>query len=317
MRPARWDRRHRGRVYHHNKMRKSRFTVARQIETLLAAAVLSVAVVPHAALAGELRQSTALPAPSPVRSSGSVDTALPPSPSGRATVIGGLVSDIDPVEDRITLQVFGGHSMKILFDARTHFYRDGARTPINSLRVGDRASIETVLDGTHIFAKSIHVLSQAAPGEFQGQVVAFDAASGQLTIRPASSSGPIVLQVPPGTPIVHVGQHAAGTSASRDLMRDALVSVVFQSANNGRGIAKKIDILATPGSSFVFSGNITFLDLHAHRLALVNQRDGKSYTISFDPALFPGSIHLHAGQNVKIAATFNGSGYVANTISPI
>ncbi len=102
---------------------------------------------------------------------------LPPRPPGKSTVIGGAIQNIDPVRDQFTLKVFGGKPMKILFDERTQVYRDGKRTPLRDLRPDDHASVETVLDGTKVFALSVHVLSQLPEGERQGQVMDYNPGS--------------------------------------------------------------------------------------------------------------------------------------------
>jgi hypothetical protein len=242
---------------------------------------------------------------------------MAPTPPGKATVIGGSIRNVDPVRDQFTLKVFGGQSMKILFDARTEVYRDGIKTPLKDLRSNEHASVETVLDGTTVFARSIHMLSRAPEGDTQGQVLSFDPGSGQLTLSNTLSRQPIKLQVPAGTPVARVGQ---GASASENLglsalVPGALVSVKFVSDNTGRGVASKISILAVPGAAFRFSGNVTFLDLHANQLSLVDPTDNSSYTIFFDPARFPVSRDLHEGSRVRVTASFDGTRYVASAIT--
>ncbi len=242
--------------------------------------------------------------------------ALPSVPAGKSTVIGGAIRSVDPVRDQFTLKVFGGHSMKILFDERTHLYRDGVKTSLRDLHPENHASIETVLDGTHIFAVSIHILSRAPKGECQGQVLKYDPGTRDLTVSAALSHEAIELTVPTGTPIVRVGQAASSSTGSgpSDLVKGTLVSVQFESNNKGRGIARQISILATPGSLFTFSGNISFLDLHSKRLVVVDPRDNQRYPISFDPARFPVSQHLHLGTPVMVTANFDGTRYVASAI---
>ena len=241
---------------------------------------------------------------------------LPPVPKGKSTVEGGLIRDVDPVRDQLTLKVFGGKPMKILFDERTHFYRNGVRTPLRDLRSGEHASVETVLDGTDIFAVSIHMLSDSPEGECQGQVLSFNASDGELTVRAGLSNEPIKLRVPQGTPVVRSGQAAVSSpnGGLSDLIAGALISVKFESGNNGEGTAKQIAILATPGSAFVFSGNIVFLDLHSDVLVLVDPRDNSSYKISFDPGRFPNSHDLREGARVTVTTDFDGSRYVARAI---
>src|SRR5579863_3285059 len=78
---------------------------------------------------------------------------LPPGPRGNSTVIGGAIRGVDLVRDQFTLNVFGGRTMKVLFDQRTQVYRDGAKTAPRDLRIGEHVSVETMLDGTAVFAR--------------------------------------------------------------------------------------------------------------------------------------------------------------------
>lgn len=242
---------------------------------------------------------------------------LPALPRGKSTVIGGVIRNVDLVRDQITLDVFGGRSMKVLFDERTIVYRDGKKSPLDDLRPGDHASVETVLDGTDVFAQTVHMLSHAPQGQTQGQVLSYDPGTRELTVRDAISQAPIKLTVPANASIAREGQpaFASETAGSSDLMSGSLVQVNFQANNQGGGIANQITILATPGSRFVFSGNIAFLDLHANTLVVQDPRDDKSYKISFNPAQFPVSRNLHEGSRVTVTANFNGSGYVASAIA--
>ncbi len=243
---------------------------------------------------------------------------LPAVPRGKSTVIGGVIRDVDPVLDRMTLKVYGGgRPMKILFDERTQFYRDGVRMPLTALHPEEHASVETILDGDDVFAVSVHMLSHAPEGECEGQVLAFDPRDGALTVRNTLSGEPIQLRVEPQTTIARMGQpaFASAQTGTSDLMRGALISVKFES-DNGGGVADQISILATPGSGFYFSGNITFLDLHAYTMVLTDPRDQRSYTIAFDPARFPvSSGQLHEGAHVSVNASFDGTRYVASKMT--
>lgn len=241
--------------------------------------------------------------------------SLPPTPPGKSTVIGGAIRVVDPVRDQFILKVFGGKSMKILFDERTQIYRDGRKSSLRDLRPVSHASVETVLDGTAIFARSIHILSKSPEGECEGQVVSYSSATGELSVSPVLAREPIKLRVPAGTPIVRVGQGAShSASADASLVTGSLISVKFVSGKEGRGVASRIEVLAAPGDVFVFSGNITFLDLHAKLFALVDPRDEKNYKISFDPARFPNTKDLHTGEHLVVNASFDGTRYVANEI---
>jgi len=256
-----------------------------------------------------------LDAPTPVRAS--FLPPLPEAPAGRTTVIGGVIRTIDPVLDEITLSVYGGGKpMKILFDERTKFYRDGVRTPLDSMRPNDHASVETLLDGDDVFAVSVHMLSGTPQGECEGQVLAFDPRDGEITLRNMLSGEPIRLRVEPRTTIARIGQQAftSARTGTSDLMRGALISVKFQSDNKGDGIADAISILATPGSGFYFSGEVAYLNLQAGLMAITDPRSGKSYTIEFDPAAFPASQRLRVGSHVGAMASFNGRRYVASKL---
>ncbi|MGA1984983.1 MAG: DUF5666 domain-containing protein [Candidatus Sulfotelmatobacter sp.] len=241
---------------------------------------------------------------------------LPTLPSGRSTVIGGAIRGVDHVRDQFTLNVFGGQKFKIVFDARTQVFRNGLKSTLLDLHPGDHVSVETVLDGTTVFARSIHVLSEVPEGECQGQVLNYRPDDGELTVRDVLSHEPFKLHVPAGTSIV--GQGQAASSADRGLSALAtgtLVSVKFQSDNKGHGVASLIVILATPGTAFVFVGNVAFLDLHLGQLVLVDPRDGKRYEVSFDSARFPMSRELHEGADVTVTADFDGARYVASAIA--
>jgi hypothetical protein len=242
---------------------------------------------------------------------------MPPTPQGTSTVIGGFIRDIDPVMDEMTVKVFGGQAMKVLFDARTQVFRDGKKTTIADLHANDRASVQTTRDGDNVYALSVHMLSQAPEGQTQGQVESYDPGTGELIVRDALSQNPITLLVRSDTPITRTGQatFASGSGGTADLAPGSLVSVTFTS-NQGQGVARQISILATPGSSFTFAGTISSLDLSSQILVVTDPRDGKSYTISFDSASLPATRNLHEGQKVMVRAHFDGSRYVANTISP-
>jgi hypothetical protein len=288
------------------------------MDRFLAVVVLSGVAIAHLSFADvNPKQNTVTPSVSNTESVPSGLSALPPMPRGKSTVIGGAIRDVDPVRDQITLKVFGGRPMKILFDERTQLYHDGTRTPLRDLRPVGHASVETVLDGTNIFARSIHILSRSPEGECQGQVLNYNPGTRELTVNSALSHEPIELRVPVGTPVVRVDEAAStATDLDSDLVKGTLVSVKFESNNEGRGVAQQISILATPGAEFVFSGNVSYLDLHLHseQLVLVDPRDGKSYKIYFEPARFPISHDLHEGVYVMVTVHFDGARYVASAI---
>ena len=243
--------------------------------------------------------------------------ALPAAPQGKSTIMGGEIQNVDPVRDQFRLKAFGQRPMTILFDERTQVYRDGKQMPLRDLRSNDHASVQTVLDGTSVFALSIHLLSRSPEGECQGQVLSYNSDTKELAVSAARSHEVIKLVVPVGTPIVRVGQGelSAVHSGSSDLVKGALISLTFDSDRKGRGVASRIAILATPGSVFSFIGNLSSLDMHSGLLILIDPRDEKSYQISFDSSKLPTSQALHEGDNVRVTATFDGSRYVAGAIA--
>jgi len=246
-------------------------------------------------------------------------SSLPPSPKGKSTVIGGEITKVDPVRDQFMLKVFGakGKPIKILYDERTQVFENGKRVRLLDLHPVDHASIETTLDGTTIFALRIHTLSQLPEGETQGRVINFNPQNGELTLNTALSKEAITLRIPSDIGVSTVGQHAnAGRPGNlSDITRGSLLDVKFTSGKSGHGVATHIDILATPGSAFIFDGNLAFLDAHAGRLTVVDPSDDQSYQITYDPAHFHVSNDLHAGSRVRVATTFDGSKYVASEIT--
>ena len=250
--------------------------------------------------------------------SASVDlSALPPAPRGKSTILGGEIRNVDPVRDELTLKVFGQRPVKILFDERTQVYCDGKKIALRDLPSANHASVQTVLDGTNVYALSVHILSRSPEGEYQGRVLSYNPGTGELTISSVTIGEPVKLLVPENTPIDRVGQPAFASlhPGSSDLVRGALISVKFEPDKKGQGVASQVSILATPGSAFVFSGDLSSLDMHTGLLVLVDPTDDKSYQIFFDRAILPASRNLHEGDHVRVTASFDGTRYVASALA--
>jgi hypothetical protein len=94
-----------------------------------------------------------------------------------------------------------------------------------------------------------------------------------------------------------------------------LISATFASNTKGQGIAHHIAILAAPGDELSFSGSVTFLDLRSNQFVVADAGNNQSYKIVFDPAALPAARNLHEGANVKVTAEFDGSHYIARTIT--
>jgi len=232
-------------------------------------------------------------------------------PNGKATVIGGSVRQVDRVRDQLILSVYGGHTIKVLFDGRTQIYRDGVKTSLADLRDGDQISVETVLDGTAVFVRSIHMLSRLPEGQSQGQILNYDRGRGEIVLRDPLSPQSFKLRVTSNTQIVREGQES---SSSADLTVGSLVAVTFQ-PERGENVASKISLLATPGTSFTFTGTVTFLNLRSGTLAVLDPRDNKRYEISLDPSRLNISRDLREGSDVTVNAEFDGNRYSARSLT--
>jgi hypothetical protein len=242
---------------------------------------------------------------------------LPPVPHGKSTIFGGAIRNFDPVRDQFTLDVVGQRPMRILFDERTQIFRNGTKVPLRDLGPEDHASVETTLDGANVFAVSVHLLSQIPEGQYEGKVVSYDPQSGGLSIRASSSRDLFKVFVSAQTQFARFGQHqfTSVQSGPSDLAPGSLVSIEFQSRKPGRAVASTITVLAVPGSTFSFNGNLLSLDLPSGSLELMDPNDDKDYWILFDPSIFPASRSLHTGDHVRVTAEYNGSAFVAKELS--
>jgi Domain of unknown function (DUF5666) len=236
---------------------------------------------------------------------------LPVLPREKASLIGGTVQILDRVRDQITVQIFGGGKMKIAFDPRTHFYNDGEEASAADLHKGDRVYLDTILDGSTVFAKSIRLRTTGSVGESQGTITSYRADSGELEIRDALSPQILKIRITPETRIVHGDQ----TMAADQLTPGTLVSVRFGAQQKGRDIAQELSVLAIPGASFTFGGRVTALDLRLGLLAIESSTDHKTYEIYFDPSTAGVNDKLREEANVTVLTEFDGSRYVARTVT--
>lgn len=233
---------------------------------------------------------------------------MPALPRGKATLIGGTIQRLDRVRDQITLGVYGGGKMKILFDPRTRIYSGTAEARASDLKVGQRVSLDTMLDGTTIFARTIRLKASASQGETQGVVV--NSSASELTIRDAISPTPVKVRLNSSTKVMD-GDRVVAPS---ELLADTLVAVKFNSEADGHDVAREISILALPGSHYTFQGQIVGLDLSKGMLVMNSTTDRKTYEIYLDPAT-PPDVNLHVGAVVTVDANFEGSRYVARNLS--
>ena len=175
-----------------------------------------------------------------------------PQPRGKTTLLGDMVRNLDYVRDKVTVRVFGGRDVVVLFDDRTHFYRDGVAASARELQSGSRVYVDTSMAGSDIFARNIRILSQAAIGESNGQIESYDPKSGELLVRDVLAAEPTKFHLEPNASVLRDGH--PGKNA--DLHPGTLVSLKFGPSAKGPGAVREITILAEPGGQFVFAGRL-------------------------------------------------------------
>jgi hypothetical protein len=233
---------------------------------------------------------------------------LPPITKGNATLIGGTISQLDRIRDRMSLAVFGGGKVTALFDPRTKVYVGTNEATIADLKQGDRVYLETVLDGSSVFARAIRVKAAPSLAQSGGTVLSND--HNELTLRDKISPEPVRIRWDAATKFMENGRTVDG----REVVPGFLISVVFSPQNDLPGVAREISILAVPGGKFTFVGEVTHVDLRSGLVVLNSSTDNKTYEIYLDPSVVPDE-NLHAGAIVTVLANFEGSKYVARSLT--
>lgn len=236
---------------------------------------------------------------------------VPPMPKGKVSLVGGTVQKIDRVRNRVTVKPFGGgQKMTLGFDERTHIYRDGRDVTERGIQRGDRVYVDTMLDGAHLFARNIRVVTQLVPADARGQIVTYDARRGVMTMQDDLSSTPVTFRITHDTA---VKDREGAADNSIDLVPGSLVAVRFSPDRTRRDVAQEISILAVPGANVMFIGKVRHLDLRSGTLAVENQTDNKTYELRFEPGLVGDNVMV--GSDVTVSAVFEGKGYRAKSIS--
>jgi Domain of unknown function (DUF5666) len=238
---------------------------------------------------------------------------LPSLPPAKATLIGGTIQKLDHVQDEMTVKAFGGGDLKILFDPRTRIYVGKRLGSTADLHQGDRIYVDTILDGSTVFAKNIRLGNAVEPGVSQGIVSSYRADRGELVLRDALSPRPMKLRLTAQTEIVQ-GGHAVSAG---QLVPGTLVNIQFGPQREGADVAREISILAVPGGSFTFTGRVAGLDLRLGLLVIQSSTDNKTYEIYFDPALIQPDETLHESAQVTVLTRFDGNRYVARSMTVI
>jgi hypothetical protein len=231
----------------------------------------------------------------------------PPIPSTKTTLVAGTIEKVDRLRDKIGVRVFGGGRMNILFDPRTRVFVGRTNGTASDLREGARIYLDTILDGTTIFAKTIRVEKGPANGESQGIVLKID--QSEVTIRDAISPLPLRVRLLSTTRLTQ-GDRVVSSDL---LMPGTLVGVRFDLEGN-HDVAREISILALPGTGYTFAGQVTYLDLRTGLVVLNSSTDHKTYEIYFDPSVAPDE-RLRPGVAVTVVANFKGARYIAQSIA--
>ncbi len=232
---------------------------------------------------------------------------LPELPNNKVTLIGGTVKSLDEVMNKMIVVPFGSkQKMLVAFDTRTDFFEDGKPISYKTIREGQRVYLDTMLNGSTVFAKKIWIQSTAESGIGRGQIVEFDPGRRTLTVRDELSNQPIKMQLTSST-VIKKGDASAPAS---DLVPGALVSMSFGPQRELR----EVSLLAKPGTTFVFAGRITYLDMSRKLIAIDNRSDNKKYDVSVE-AIAPSVLRqLREGSDVNVSAVFDGTGYSARNV---
>jgi len=231
---------------------------------------------------------------------------LPADP--RLSLIGGTVASLDRVRNRMEVSVFGGKKMRVDFDQRTHIYRDGVETTSVNLKKGDRVYLDTMLYGSHVFAKNINVAAQAAQADLEGQLESVDLGRKIFAVRDSLTGQTMPLSLSAATTITSQG-HSGSAS---DLVTGSLVRVHYASLGPGRPIASSVSVLAARGNNYVFYGEVSHIDKRLNMIAIRSTTGDRFYDISVEGTGVPDNLRI--GSTARVSARFDGTKYVAQNI---
>lgn len=233
---------------------------------------------------------------------------LPPLPHNQVTLIGGTVVRLDEIMNRMVVQPFGGkQKLNVAFDTRTHFYQNGKAISEREIKQGQRIYMDTMLNGSRVFAKTIWIQTAVDSGVGQGQIVDFDEAREILTVRDEISSQPVKMKLSSAT-VIKKGEQPGSRS---DLVQGALVALAFGAQRDLR----QVTVLATPGTSFTFAGRVTYVDMSRKMIAIDNRSDRKKYDVYVSAIPMNVMRQVREGTDVNVSAVFDGNQYDARSVS--
>jgi hypothetical protein len=234
-----------------------------------------------------------------------------PLPNSPMSLIGGTVKKVDAIRNRVMIQPFGGGpEAAVLFDDRSHIYRNGAATTVLGIHRGDRVYVDTMSLEHKVFARTIRVETATGPVEAHGQVVHFNPSNHEVQMRESLTSQVVSFSISERTAL----HKKNGVATTADFVPGTLIEAVFAPGRKG-GIANDVNILAVPGSSYVFVGRITNVDVRRGLLAIENESDQRNYELRYNAALVPEHDRLRVGAKVATHASFDGKSYLVDSIS--
>jgi hypothetical protein len=235
---------------------------------------------------------------------------LPPVPKANVTLIGGTLDKIDMVRDRVTVRLFGGGKESFLFDPRTQVYRGSKAVTVADLHEGERIYLDTILDGSTVFARAIRLTAAHATGTSQGVVLKFRSNGDELVLRDALSPNPVDVRVNRSTRVMQ-GDRPVPISA---VVPGTLISIRFSPEGSAHNTATEISILAQPGTRYTFSGQVVHIDLRTGLLVLNSSTDHKTYEVYLPSSINPDE-SLQPGVMVQVVTDFDGERYVVRNIT--
>lgn len=243
-------------------------------------------------------------------------SALPPVPKGQVSLLGGVVQSVDHVRDSLVLKASQGKRMALLFDERTEISRGGSAGSVDDIQPGQQVYVDSMLDGTDVFARKIAIGSHGkgdegtVSGHGSGQVQGFREVSGELLIRDSIIPNAVTMHLSSDA-VIRQGERVAKPA---ELLFGTLVNFSFVPGADGP-VVKEISILATPGSDYTFAGTVVDLDLEKGLLVLEAASSHTTSDVFFDPAARQLTQGLTVGANVTARTQFDGRQYRVREIT--